>query len=242
VHQPCRLPVVAQCVMEVPLAAVVDVRSAADPDNSPPLPKRFLRHADEQSVVAVRAVQQSIATIDGLSCREHGVIAAPCRLGRAASSRTLSKYAEGGGVTVSTHIVPQASLHAMAAAVSVGLGMHGPSLGVGGGVEALSDGLLTLAALANTPGVDGWWLVGTQVSFEPTLDTEGEPVQAEGVAAKATVEALALLVANPKSSLARRARAWLDLSASVQTDGRLADRIHRCLVATESGCSQPEAA
>jgi hypothetical protein len=228
--------------MEVPLAAVVDLRSAADPDNTPPLPKRFLRHADEQSVVAVRAVQQGIASLEGLSCQSHGVIAAPCRLGRIASSRTLSKYAEGGGVTVSTHIVPHASLHAMAAAVSVGLGMHGPSLGVGGGVEALSDGLLTLVALANTPGVDGWWLVATQVTSEPTIDSEGDPIQTEGVTAEATVEALALLVSNPKSTLARHARAWLDLNASVQTDGRLADRIHRCLVATERDCSQPEAA
>jgi hypothetical protein len=190
VHQPCRLPVVAYEPLEVPLADVDSLRAGPDPDGAPPLPKRFLRHADEQSVVAVRAVQRAIAAIPGINCSRHGVIAAPCQAGRIASSRTLSQYAAGGGVTVSTHIVPQASLHALAAAVSVGLGMHGPSLGVGGGPQALQEGLLTAAALVDTPGVDGWWLVASELVGEPRIDAEGKAVHASD----ATVEAVALLI------------------------------------------------
>lgn len=146
-------------------------------------------------------------------------------------------------MTVSTHIVPQASLHAMAAAVSVGLGMHGPSLGVGGGADALADGLLTLAALAATPGVDGWWLVATQFSAEPTLDANGDATTVEGLPpAATTVGAVALFVTTAESVLAERPLAWLDLSVRVTPDGRLADRLRPSLVTLNHGCSEKEAA
>jgi len=182
--------VVAYEPLAVPLADVDSLRAARDAEGAPLLPKRFLRHADEQSVVAVRAVQRVIAAIPGIDCSRHGVIAAPCQAGRIASSRTLSQYAAGGGVTVSTHVVPQASLHALAAAVSVGLGMHGPSLGVGGGPQALQEGLLTAAALVDTPGVDGWWLVASEVVGEPRIDSEGKALDASD----ATIEAIAVLI------------------------------------------------
>ncbi|MBL6713676.1 MAG: hypothetical protein ISQ07_09845 [Pirellulales bacterium] len=208
-QQPCRLPVVAFESLAVPLADVGPLRSAADPNGSPPLPKRFLRHADEQSVVAVRAVQQAVSAQGGLDCRSHGVIAAPCQAGRIASSRTLSQYATGGGVTVSTHIVPQSSMHAVAAAVSVGLGMHGPSLGVGGGVTAVAEGLLTAAAFADTPGVDGWWLVASELRGEPRLTADGEAADT----AYAVVEAVALFIA-PAEASAHTPRWWLPVATS----------------------------
>lgn len=218
---------VAFKAIEVPLAAVADLRAAADPEGSPPLPKRFLRHADEQSVVAVRAVQEAIADLDGTDCRSHGVIAAPCQAGRIGSSRTLSQYAEGGGVTVSTHIVPQASLHALAAAVSVGLGMHGPSLGVGGGATALAEGLLTLTALADAPGVEGWWLVATQLVGEPLLDANGTPEEATSTS---SVEAVALLMA----SAAATPQWWLDPASLEASDDRLAAQVRSCLMTADA--------
>lgn len=212
VHQPCRLPVVACEPLSVPLADVDGLRTASDHEGSPPLPKRFLRHADEQSVVAVRAVQRAIAAIPGVDCSQHGVIAAPCQAGRIASSQTLSKYATGGGVTVSTHIVPQASLHSLAAAVSVGLGMHGPSLGVGGGPQALHEGLLTAAALVDTPGVNGWWLVASELVGEPHLNADGQARDARS----ARVEAVALLV-SPPSAAASSPRWWVPVDGSLAT-------------------------
>lgn len=209
VHQPCRLPVVAYEPLSVLLADVDALRTAADPEGSPPLPKRFLRHADEQSVVAVRAVQRALAALPAADCSRHGVIAAPCQAGRIASSRTLSQYAAGGGVTVSTHIVPQASLHALAAAVSVGLGMHGPSLGVGGGPRALHEGLLTATALADTPGVEGWWFVASELVGEPQLDAEGQAANPGA----ARVEAVALLLA--PSAAAATPQWWIPLEHAV---------------------------
>lgn len=228
-HKPCRIPVVAFNAIEVSLADVEDLRVAPDPAGSPLLPKRFLRHADEQSVLAVRAVQATIAGTVGLHCRSHGVIAAPCQAGRLGSSCTLSKYAEGGGATVTPHIVPQASLHAMAATVSVGLGMHGPSLGVGGSATALSEGLLTLAALGDAPDVEAWWLVATQFVDEPLLDAAGEP---QGDANETQVEAVALLIA-PTAAAATPPRWWLDPAALHARDDRLASQVRACLVAAD---------
>ena len=237
-HKPCRLPVVAFQAIEVPLAAVADLRAVPDPEGSPPLPKRFLRHADEHSVLAVRAVQETIADIAGINCRGHGVIAAPCQAGRIGSSRTLTQYAEGGGATVSPHIVPQASLHAMAAAVSVGLGMHGPSLGVGGGATALAEGLLTLAALVDAPNVEAWWLVGTQFVGEPLLDATGEP---KGDTDVTSVEAVALLI-TPTATAAVPPQWWLDPASLPASDERLAAQVRACLMDADAADDQQKEA
>lgn len=238
VHKPCRLPVVAFKAIEVSLAAVEELRAAPDPEGSPPLPKRFLRHADEHSLLAVRAVQETIAEVARIDCRSHGVIAAPCQAGRIGSSRTLSQYAEGGGATVSPHIVPQASLHAMAAAVSVGLGMHGPSLGVGGGATALSEGLLTLAALVDAPDVDAWWLVATQFVGEPLLNAAGE-LQSD--THETSVEAVALLM-TPTATAAMPPQWWLDPASLVASDERLAAQVRACLVDADAVESQQKEA
>jgi hypothetical protein len=148
---------------------------------APPLPPRFLRHADEHTVVGIRAVQEAMAAIGqspknpqaGASDR-FAVVAAPCGAGRPASARTLVSLREGGPVTVSPHVVPQCSLHAVASAVSVGLRIHGPNIGVGGGPEALSEAFVTALSLLNEPGVEGCWLVLTAWDEEPVLDVRGD--------------------------------------------------------------------
>jgi hypothetical protein len=79
-------------------------------------------------------------------------------------------------VSVSPHIVPQCSLHSIAGAVSVALGMHGPNVGIGGGSDALAEGLFTaISFLQSGDGadVDGAWLVVSDWAEEPTLDTTG---------------------------------------------------------------------
>ena len=148
---------------------------------APPLPPRFLRHADEHTVVGIRAVQEAMAAIGqspknpraGASDR-FAVVAAPCGAGRPASARTLVSLREGGPVTVSPHVVPQCSLHAVASAVSVGLRIHGPNIGVGGGPEALSEAFVTALSLLDEPGVEGCWLVLTAWDEEPVLDVRGD--------------------------------------------------------------------
>jgi hypothetical protein len=162
------------------------LREASVP-GAPPLPSRFLRHADEHTVVGIRAVQEALATLGSRSSNGSGgatdrfaVVAGPCNAGRPASARTLVNLRDGGPVTVSPHVVPQCSLHALASAVSVGLGIHGPNIGVGGGPEALFEAFITALSLLDEPGVEGCWLVLTAWDDEPTLDDRGD-VPAEAV-------------------------------------------------------------
>ncbi|MEX0670287.1 MAG: hypothetical protein WD060_07515 [Pirellulales bacterium] len=94
--------------------------AAQRPAGAPQLPPRFLRHANEHTVVGLQAVLQTLAA--GLSQPElsrHAVVAAACQPGRLAAARTLALLSSGGAVTVSPHVVPQCSLHSVAGAVSV---------------------------------------------------------------------------------------------------------------------------
>lgn len=167
--------VAAHAVVTAGITAIDALREAPAPAGVPPLPQRFLRHADEHTVVGLRAVQQALAASPALVADRgrHAVVAAPCGAGRPAAARTLVLLREGGAVSVSPHVVPQCSLHAIASAVSVGLGMHGPNIGVGGGPDALAEGCLAALSLAAEPEVTVCWLVLTAWDVEPALDDRG---------------------------------------------------------------------
>jgi len=168
----------SHALVEATLAEIPGLREAAVPAGVPALPHRFLRHCDEQTVVGLRAV---IAAIEAVpeprpSFTGYGVVAAPCQSGRIATAQSLAMLRAAGGVAVSPHIVPQCSLHSVAGAVSVALGMHGPNIGASGGRHALSEGVFAalslLAANASLPGV---WLVVSGWTQEPALDAGGKP-------------------------------------------------------------------
>lgn len=167
----------SHAVVEVPLGEIKGLRDAPVPVGAPALPPRFLRHCDEHTVVGVRAVLEAIAALPDPArpLDRYGVIGAPRIAGRITGAQTLVQAAEAGGIAVSPHVVPQCSLHALASAVSVALGMHGPNLGVSGGPEALSEGLFTAVSLVNAAGCDGLWLVLTEWDEEPVLDAAGRP-------------------------------------------------------------------
>jgi hypothetical protein len=176
--QPAAAPacvVESHAIVEVPLTEVRALRDAPSPAGAPALPPRFLRHCDEHTVVGVRAVLEAIAAMPEptASFARYGVIGAPLQAGRIAAAQTLSQVAKSGGIAVSPHIVPQCSLHALASAVSVALGMHGPNIGTSGGPEALSEGLFAALSLVRSAGCDGLWLVFTEWDEEPILDDAG---------------------------------------------------------------------
>jgi len=164
-------------VVEVPLSEIQALRDAPAPAGAPSLPPRFLRHCDEQTVVGVRAVLEALASQADppATLARDGVIAAPRLAGRITAAQTLAQVATAGGVAVSPHVVPQCSLHALASAVSVALGMHGLNLGTSGGPEALSEGLFAALSLVPTAGCDRIWLVLTEWDEEPALDAAGRP-------------------------------------------------------------------
>ena len=165
-------------LVECRASALGDLRSRAAPAGAPAIPNRFLRHADEHTVVGLHAVLAALAAGPSQpDLSRHAVVAAPCQSGRLAAARTLAQLQAGGAVTVSPHVVPQCSLHSVAGAVSVALGMHGPHLGVGGGPDALAEGLLaaTTLLLHGDPECTAAWLVATDWDEEPALDPAGSP-------------------------------------------------------------------
>jgi hypothetical protein len=165
-------------LVECRASALGDLRSRAAPAGAPAIPNRFLRHADEHTVVGLHAVLAALAAGPSQpDLSRHAVVAAPCQSGRLAAARTLAQLPAGGAVTVSPHVVPQCSLHSVAGAVSVALGMHGPHLGVGGGPDALAEGLLaaTTLLLHGDPECTAAWLVATDWDEEPALDPVGNP-------------------------------------------------------------------
>ncbi|MCE9632031.1 MAG: hypothetical protein K8S94_15120 [Planctomycetia bacterium] len=186
------------------------LRDEPSPPAAPPLPARFLRHCDEHTVTAVRAVLAAIATLDAKGDFDRcGVIAAPCQAGRIATARSLAQLRVGGGVMISPHIVPQCSLHSLAGAVSVALGMHGPHIGVGGGPDALAEGLFAALSLFQpgaAAGCNAAWVIVTEWATEPLLDTTGAPTD------DPLCRALAMLVA--PAAVADQAALTLSLHAA----------------------------
>ncbi len=144
------------------------------------LPPRFLRHADEQTVIGMYSIVQAMATDthDSRDISNDAVIAATCLAGQPSAARTMIGLRDKGPVAVTPHIVPQCSLHSVASAASVGFGMHGPNFGVGGGLHAPAEGFLlalTLAPmLAKTSPSSRIWLVCTGWDQQPTLDANGD--------------------------------------------------------------------
>jgi hypothetical protein len=190
--------VFGHALVEATLADIPALRDRPVPEGVPPLPPRFLRHGDEQTVVGLRAVLAAIAAlpVPRPSFTGYGVVAAPCLAGRIATAQSLAQLRKAGGVAVSPHIVPQCSLHSLAGAVSVALGMHGPNVGVCGGRHAVSEGLLTsLSLLASDADVPGIWLVVSGWTDELPLDAVGMPVVAADGSAVASCRAVAVALA-----------------------------------------------
>lgn len=178
---PAACGITGHALVSARLSEIAALRDRAGPPGAPSLPPRFLRHCDEHTVVGMHAILAALAARSGepAGLSRHAVVAASRRIGRLAAAKTLTGLATGGGVSVSPHIVPQCSLHSVAGAVSVGLGMRGPHLGVGGGDDALAEGLFAAITIVHAAAAAGdppcVWLVATEWDDEPELDDAAAP-------------------------------------------------------------------
>jgi len=198
---------------EARFSRIAALRDEPAPAGCPQLPPRFLRHADEHTVVAVRAVLEAHSALSDPLRPDHcGVVAAPCQAGRISSARALSLLSSGGAVTVSPHIVPQCSLHSIAGAVSVAFGLHGPHVGIGGGPDAPAEGLFAALSLLDSalPSACGAvWLLLSDWDLEPVLDSRGEPL------GDPVCRALAMLLPPPTATEATAPRLALVMRGGV---------------------------
>jgi len=137
-------------------------------------PGHFLKYSDEQAVLAVAAVDQTISSagLDARQFQNWSIIAAPRFIGRIAGVGTLARFDRGGGPAISPHVIPQHSLHSISGALSILLSTRQPNFGVGGTGDSLAEGLFAALTfpVGNRAGV---LLVATAWEPEPQLDNEG---------------------------------------------------------------------
>lgn len=237
-ESPAACGIAGHALVAAPLSEIATLRDRPGPAGAPALPPRFLRHCDEHTVVGMHAVLAALAARGvPADVSGHSVVAASCQVGRLTAARTLANLATGGGVSVTPHIVPQCSLHSVAGAVSVGLGMHGPQLGVGGGVDALAEGLfaaVTIAHAASAGDPPCVWLVATEWDEEPALDAAG------AAAGDPLVRALALAIepAAPDAAGTGRSRTGASRGPAA-TSRRVSDTSSLALTMHLPGASRP---
>ena len=132
------------------------------------VPPTLLRYADEQTVAGVAAVFTAIDKrgLDPQRFAGWGVVAASRYLGRATLALALRNFAAEGVWGTSPHLIPHFALHSLSGTISLALGMHGPNLGVGGGLHATAEGFLTALTWLEAGIVPGVWLVLTGWSPE----------------------------------------------------------------------------
>jgi hypothetical protein len=190
-------------------------------------PAHFLKHADEQTVVAVAAIDRAMAQW-GLAIetvRPWPIVAAPQCIGRMAGAATLGRFARSGAPAVSPHLIPQHSLHSVSGALSILLGSRAANLGVSGGANSLEEGLLALLTLVAAWNVPGAWLVGTAMEPEPQLTDEGRCLNAPRAWAVALAIDLSAAAARCGQLMVRRACGQFSMPAihATETDARDAD-------------------
>jgi hypothetical protein len=203
-HQPERSAVKAEldeecCILSEVLghglfrmspAAVPELRrkSAPIPGGWPPLPPSVLRNSDEQTIAGLCAVYAAISSmrLPADHCEQWGVIAASRFLGRANLARALQSFLAEGVWGTSPHLIPHFALHSASGTISLALGLHGPNLGVGGGLHAAAEGFLTALTWLASGAVAGVWLVLT--GWSPEL----VPDRADGPAVAVECHALAI--------------------------------------------------
>jgi hypothetical protein len=127
---------------------------------APPM-SSLLRNSDEQTIAGLCAVFTAIDKM-GLPRDRYegwGVVAASRFLGRANLARALESFLEEGVWGTSPHLIPHFALHSASGTISLGLGLHGPNLGVGGGLHAAAEGFLAALTWLSMGTVPGVWLV-----------------------------------------------------------------------------------
>jgi len=152
-------------------------RPSPIPEGWGPIPPSLLRNSDEQTIAGLCAVFTAIESKQWPRARYEGwgVVAASRFLGRANLARALQSFLVEGVWGTSPHLIPHFALHSASGTISLGLGLHGPNLGVGGGLHATAEGFLAALTWLSSGNVPGVWLVLSGWSPELVPDRNGGP-------------------------------------------------------------------
>ena len=147
------------------------------PEGWGPIAPSLLRNSDEQTIAGLCAVFTAIESMQWPRDRYlgWGVVAASRFLGRANLARAMQSFLAEGVWGTSPHLIPHFALHSASGTISLGLGLHGPNLGVGGGLHATAEGFLAALTWLSSGNVPGVWLVLSGWSPELVPDRSGGP-------------------------------------------------------------------
>ena len=175
-------------VVEATAEDVAELRKQPGPSGGLSPPANLLNHAEDQTVVALAAVLCAIhdGGLTGQSFTDWAVVGAPRFPGRVSFASSMEKFRRQSALSVSPLIIPFQSLHAVSSMISLALRIHGPSLGVGGGFDGLTQALLLGLSLRQAQDVGGVWVVVTG------WDPEALPVHEEANTTRPVCRAAAL--------------------------------------------------
>ena len=165
--------------LSLPLAEAQALRKSIPSWAPADTPGHFFKYSDEQTIACVQVVDRLIAAegLDVADCRDWGILVAPRFIGRLAGAGIRERFQKRGDQGVSPHTLPQHSLHSPSGALSILLGTRGPNVGMGGGPNSLTEGLLAALTMfdLNAPSSSGagLWFVATDWSPEPLPDEQG---------------------------------------------------------------------
>jgi hypothetical protein len=176
--KPFELAIAARGAVRLTIAEMAAMRKQPPACFSPKLSPLFLKHSDEQTLAALAALYQARADF-GLENEDFGswaVVSISRYLGRPAFAALIDRYAIDGAWGVSVQVIPHRTAHSVSGTISLGLGMHGPCIGVNGGVDGENTGLLALPCLMQSGQWRGVWLMCCHWSPEPAVDQKGNIV------------------------------------------------------------------
>lgn len=166
-----------------------------------PIPQATIKHADDQTIIALLALQRAITSKSLTGFENWGVLAAPRFIGRAGMAEAWQRFQTEGAWGISPHLIPHRSLHSVSGTISLVLKSRGPNFGVGGGAGAIAECLLAAAGMMRESKVPGTWIVCT------SMDPELPPLENGHLLPEARWLGLALaLVPQAQSSSSRSLR------------------------------------
>lgn len=181
-----RARVAASAVLRADAAAIALWRKQPIELGGQKLSASFLKNADDQAVLAVRAVLKVIdhECWHERSFADWGVLAAPQLFGRISIASTIERFRAEGAWGVSPHLIPNQSIHAISGTISQALKIHGPNFGVCGGPNSGPDAFLIALAMLSDGALPGLWLVltGHEREWIPAPGQSETPPTCHGIA------------------------------------------------------------
>ena len=162
--------------VDVPIAEIGEMRERLISEGKDHRAQSVMRQCDDQTVLGALAVKEAMrrGSIEPNETTMWNLIASSRFLGRLSSVSSWRRFEKLGPSRMSPLLIPFVSLHAGAGVLSLYFEIHGPTYGVGGCADNVSEGLLTGLTAPISAETPGTWMVFTSWEPEPASNDKGE--------------------------------------------------------------------